>query len=317
MTYVSIPASFLSSFEGKNATFFIEIKTPYGSYQAPVNLASLIPGLQDLLATNNLKIEDISFKADKFSKALTRVIPMPKSMANMPSQWGAFRYNETTKKFEFVAARKEQIDGVWYMMISSYSNSVYVVAENTVSFSDMFKHWGQSIVQLAAAKGLAEGVGGGKYAPNQSVTRAEFTAMLVRALGRDTSSGSTAPYDDVKPGVWYYDAVAKAEELGLLGFASGNSFKPDQPLTREEMASMLAAVIALEKLPITKEVVGLDRYKDIGSVDPAYLEDVRLMVDLKIMTGTGTTEFSPKSGTTRAQAAIVLVRTLQTLGMMD
>ncbi|MFC5470865.1 S-layer homology domain-containing protein [Cohnella suwonensis] len=362
--FVSIPASILTGFEGKNAAFIIEIKAPYGSYQVPVNLASLIPGLKDLLANNNLKAEDISFKitltdksgnkdiqaafenglpngiamgaivdfhidiinaktgktvgtANQFNRALTRVISMPKNMTVMPAQWGAFRYNETTKKFEFVSAKKVQVDGVWYVMISSYSNSVYVVAENNLSFTDMPKHWGQSFVQLAAAKGLVDGVGGGKYDPNRTVTRAEFIAMLVRSLGRGTSTGSTSPYDDVKSGAWYFDEITKAKELGLLNFVNGNSFKPDQPLTREEMASMLAEVISLEKLPITKEFVSLDGYKDIVSVDEAYLEDVRLMVKLQIMTGTGANSFSPKGETTRAQAAVVFIRMLQALGMTD
>lgn len=364
VAYVSIPASILTSLEGKNATFFIEVKTPYGIYRVPVNLASLISGLKELLASNNLKAEDISFKitladrsgdkdiqaaftnglpsgkvmgtivdfsieiintktgqtlgtADKFSKALARVIPMPENMLGMPSLWGAFRYNDTTKKFEFVPANKVQIDGVWYVMISSYSNSVYVVAENTVKFTDVNKHWSQSYVELAAAKGLVEGVGGRQYDPNKSVTRAEFTAMLVRAIGRGTSTGGTAPYDDVKSGAWYFNVVATAKELGLLNFASEKSFKPDQPLTREEMASMLAAVIALEKLPLTKEFVSLDGYKDIDSINATFLEDVRLMVKLEIMTGIGTDKFDPKGETTRAQAAVVFIRTLKALGMID
>lgn len=361
--YVSIPASILTSIEGKNATFLIEIKAPYGSYQVPVNLASLIPGLQDLLAKNNLQAEDISFKitltdksddngiqtalatglpngkvigaivdfhmdivnaktgqtlgtADKFNQAITRVIPMPKSMTVMPEQWGAFRYNETTKQFEFVPAKKVQIDGVWYAMIRSYSNSTYLVADNEASFADVKKHWAQPFVEQAAAKGLINGVGGGKYDPDKTVTRAEFTAMLVRALGRGAST-STSPYDDVKPGAWYFDEIAQAKELGLLSFTNDKSFKPDQPLTREEMASMLAEAVALEKLPTTEEIVSLDGYKDIGSVDAAYLEDVRLMVKLQIMTGTSANSFSPKGATTRAQAAVVLIRTLQALGMMD
>lgn len=364
VAYVSIPASILTSFEGKNAAFFIEIKTPYGSYQVPVNLASLIPGMKDLLANNNLKAEDISFKitltdktgnkdiqaafasrlpngkvmgaivdfhidiintktgktvgtADQFNQALTRIIPMPKNMTVMPEQWGAFRYNETTKKFEFISAKQVQIEGVWNVMIRSYSNSEYVVAENTVSFTDMTNHWGKSFVQIAAAKGLVEGIGDGKYDPNRTVTRAEFTSMLVRSLGRGTSTGTTSPYDDIKSGTWYFDEISKAKELGLLNFVNGNSFKPDQPLTREEMASMLAEVISHEKLPITKELVSLDSYKDIVSVDAAYLEDVRLMVKLQIMTGTGANSFSPKSETTRAQAAVVFIRMLQALGMTD
>ncbi|MBB6670988.1 S-layer homology domain-containing protein [Cohnella nanjingensis] len=365
IAYVSIPASILTSLEGKNATFLFEIKAPYGSYQVPVNLASLIPGLKDLLAASNLNTEDISFKmtlidksgnkdiqeafanglpngkvmgaivdfridmintrtgqiigtADKFSKALTRAIQMPKNMTGMPAQWGAFRYNASAKKFEFVPAKKAQMDGAWYVMISSYSNSAYVVAQNEASFADAQTHWGKPFIELAAAKGLVSGVGGGLYEPDRSVTRAEFTSMLVQALGRGTSSGSgAAPYDDLKQGAWYFDAVVKAKELGLLSFVKGNSFKPDQPLTREEMASMLAAVIAAQKLPVAKEFVSLDGYKDIGSASPAYLEDIRLMVKLQIMTGTGSNAFGPKGETTRAQAAVVFIRTLQTLGSID
>ncbi|WP_405156114.1 IPT/TIG domain-containing protein [Paenibacillus sp. FSL K6-0108] len=364
VAYVRIPASILKSIEGKNATFFIEIKTPYGSYQVPVNLASIIPGLKDLLAKNNVNNDDISFKitltnksgdkdfrevfansmpngqtmgaivdfhidiintktgqtigtADKFSKALTRVIPMPKSVTDMPAQWGAFRYNVITKKLEFVAAEKKQIDGVWVVKINSYSNSVYVVAQNTVSFADVQQHWSKSDVDLAAAKGLVEGVGGGLYDPNKAVTRAEFTAMLVRALGRDTSDKDMAPYNDVKPGTWYSGEVSTAKELGLLAFVKGNSFTPNQPLTREEMASMLAAVGRLEQLPISKEPVSLNGFKDIGNTDIAYLEDVRLMVKLHIMTGTSANTFDPKGETTRAQAAVVFIRMLLALGSID
>ncbi|MCU6709917.1 S-layer homology domain-containing protein [Paenibacillus sp. J5C_2022] len=362
--YVSLPASVLTRFEGNNAAFIIKIQAPYGSYQVPVHLASLIPGLKELLAADGLQAEDISFKitltdksgdrgiqtalasdlpkgkvmgaivdfridilnpktgqtigtADQFSKALTRVIPMPKNRSGMPSQWGAFRYNEETGKFDFVTARSMRIDGTWYVMISSHSNSMYVVADNAVSFTDIQKHWAQSYVELAAAKGLVNGAGSGKYRPDKAVTRAEFTSMLVRALGRGTSTGITEPYDDVKSGTWYYGDVATAKELGLLDFVNGTSFKPDQPLTRVEMASMLAAVIALEKLPFTKERVSLYGYKDINDIDKAYLEDVRLMVKLQIMTGIDADMFSPKGETTRAQAAVVFIRTMRTLGMID
>lgn len=346
------------------AAFIIDIKPPYASYQVPVDLASLIPGLTDLLAANHLKPQDISFKvtltdksddkdilaafasgvpegqvlgaivdlrtdiintktrevvgtANSFSKALTRMIPMPKNITGMSEQWGVFRYNETTEKFDFVPARAVKADDVWNASIHSYFNGVFIAAQNPVSFTDVKNHWGKPYIQLAAAKGLVEGVGGGLYDPNRSVTRAEFTAMLVRALGRDISTGDPAPYDDLKQGVWYFNEVVKAKELGLLDFVSGTQFKPDQPLTREEMASMLAAVISLEQLPITKEHMTLNEYKDMANVNAAFLEDVRLMVKLNIMTGTSEDTFSPKGETTRAQAATVFVRMLQILGMID
>ncbi|MNL89108.1 hypothetical protein D3C87_2192330 [compost metagenome] len=61
----------------------------------------------------------------------------------------------------------------------------------------------------------------------------------------------------------------------------------------------------------------MDGYKDIAPADSAYLEDVRLMVKLHIMTGTGKNQFSPKGISTRAQAAVVLIRTLQVLDRID
>ncbi|MFC4598740.1 InlB B-repeat-containing protein [Cohnella hongkongensis] len=362
--YVRIPASVLTELGEKNAAFFMEIKTPYGSYQVPVELASLIPGLTDLLDANRLKAEDISFKitltdktgdediqaafandlphgriigaivdfrieivnvrteqtigtANRFSKALARAIPLPKDITDMPEQWGAFRHNEKTGKFEFVPALSVKLDDTWYAMIRSYTNSAYVIAQNPVSFADALPHWGEPSIRLAAAKGLVGGVGGGKYAPDRSVTRAEFTAMLVRALGRGDLTDRKASYDDVKPGAWYYEEVSQAKALGLLDFASGTRFNPDQPLTREEMASMIAAVIALEELPVPEENAALNGYRDIGSVGAAYLRDVGLMVKLNIMTGTSENTFSPKGVTTRAQAAVVFVRALEALGMID
>ena len=361
---VGIPASLLLDFAAKNESFFFEIKTPYGSYQLPVNLGAFIPGLQELLAANKLKAEDISFKitltdksddkviqqafadnlpngsvmgaivdfhlevvdtktgrsigtVDQFNKALTRVIPMPKDQASMPEQWGAYRYNETKKEFEFVPARAVQIEGVWYVLIHSYSNSVYAVARNPISFKDTLSHWGKPYVELAAAKGLLEGVGGDKFAPDRSITRAEFTAMLIRALGYSGSDGSSPSYDDVKPGSWYYDIVATARQLGLLDFAAGSSFKPDQALTREEMASMLVAVISREQASLTKQQANLDHYKDAGNINAAYLDNVRIVVKLNLMTGTSSHTFSPEGSSTRAQAATVLVRTLRALEIID
>ncbi|UUZ83804.1 S-layer homology domain-containing protein [Paenibacillus sp. P26] len=239
--------------------------------------------------------------ADKFSKAITRIIPMPGNMSGMPELWGAYHYHAATKKFEFVPATTKQVKGEPYVMINSYSNSVYVVAERAMSFEDVEQHWSRPFVRQAAAKGLVEGVSSSLFAPDKSVTRAEFTAMLVRALGGVTSAaGNTVTYDDVKSGSWYFDDIAKAKEIGLLGFVHGNSFMPDQPLTRQEMASMLAAVIKFEKLPTTQESVDLGSYKDIGSVDADLLEDVRLMVKLQIMAGTSEDTFSPK-GNRRAR----------------
>ncbi|WP_165452623.1 cadherin-like beta sandwich domain-containing protein [Paenibacillus thalictri] len=361
---VVVPASILTELAAKNADFYLEIKTPYGSYQVPANLALLIPELPDLLAKNELQAGDASFRitltdkssdknmqvaianawpngkvlgpvvdfridivnaksgltigtADKFNQALTRWIPLSNNATGLPKLWGAFRYHEATKKFEFVPARKLKQDGVWYAAIRSYTNSVYVALANTASFADVEQHWSKASIEFAAAKGLVEGIGEGQFDPDKIVTRAEFTVMLVRSLRRGYFAAGSTGYADVKSGVWYSDVVAQAQELGLLDFVSGERFNPDQPLTRMEMASMLAAAIHLDHLPVTTESVSLDNYKDMESVEADYLKDIRLMIKLQIMTGTAEDTFSPQGQATRAQAVTVLIRTLQALGMVD
>ncbi|MFC6547444.1 X2-like carbohydrate binding domain-containing protein [Cohnella cellulosilytica] len=319
----------------EEVSFKISLTDKSGDKGLQAALADGLPNGKVIGAMVDYHLEIVNTKtgrtigtADQFSQAIIRIIPMPGNVTAMPEQWGAFRYNGTTKKFEFVPATAVKLDGMWYVMIHSYSNSVYMVAENAVSFADVQeKHWAKSDVELAAAKGLVEGVGEGRYDPGKAVTRAEFTVMLVRALGRGgasandgaTSAGGNAPYRDIGAGAWYADAVAKAKALGLLDFAKGGSFKPNQALTREEMASMLAAVVALDKRPTATEEVNANdnSYKDMEIVNPAYQEDVRLMIRLQIMTGVSADSFDPQGQVTRAQAATVFIRTLQALGMVD
>ncbi|WP_324607778.1 S-layer homology domain-containing protein [Paenibacillus sp. IHBB 10380] len=54
-----------------------------------------------------------------------------------------------------------------------------------------------------------------------------------------------------------------------------------------------------------------------SKIDAAFLENVRLMIKLKIMTGTGADTFDPKGATTRAQVAVVFIRLLQVAGWID
>lgn len=310
--------------KAEDVSFKITLTDKSGDKTLQAAIASVLPNGKVLGAIVDFRIDIVHTntgltigKEGQFNQALTRLIPMPNNSTDLPELWGAFRYNEMNKKLEFVPAKKVKKDGVVYISILSFTNSVYFAASKTVGFSDMEQHWARSFVDLAAVKGLVEGIGNEKYAPDKKMTRAEFATLLVRSLGRGAFDASSAAYVDVKPEAWYADAVAQAKELGLLDIVSGMSFHPDQPLTREEMASMLAAVIAQGKLPTVTELIGADNFKDIESVDPAYLEDVRLMVKLQIMTGVSKDAFDPQGQVTRAQAATVFIRTLQALGMVD
>lgn len=267
------------------------------------------------LSLVDFRTGEVLTEINQFSKPIVRFIPVQEEPDS--PLWGAFRYDETKREFSFVPAHMEKRNDELYAVIRSYSNSIYVVAKNEVNFSDLTKHWAKDDIAQAAAKGIVHGIGNGKFAPNQSVSRAEFAAMLVRAIGRDDRTLNEVSYIDVQPEAWYVAEIAQAEKLGLLDFVQDKRLKPNQPITREEMASMLAKTIRLEMQDLPEKTANLNVYKDKNEMDKAYLEDIELVVTFDIMHGTGTRQFTPKGETTRAEAVTVLLRTLRTLHWID
>ncbi|RJX37971.1 hypothetical protein D3P09_17980 [Paenibacillus pinisoli] len=364
--YVTLPASVLESYRSKNDSLIIEVKATFGRIHVPVQLASLLPKMNEQLASSHTNVGDAGFKitltdksgdqnirtalsgqypqvqlwdamadfqieimnlatgqrigkAESTSLALTKLVPIPNEYTAIPVLWGAFRYEESTKTFAYAPARIITIDSKPYAEIRSYANTTYAAGKHEVSFADAQSHWSEPYVELAAAKGLVEGNGEGRYYPDQAVTRAQFAAMLVRALGRSTTVDSIdLPYQDVRADSWYFSAVAEAKKLGLLGFAGNQQFQPGQALSREEMAGMLAAALKLEGISgSSADLAALNHYQDVKHIDPARLQDVRMMAELQIMNGTSEEWFSPKSDITRAQAATALIRALQVLGWIN
>ena len=366
---VSIPATTLSDLGKQNSKFSIDVNSSYGTYQVPVNFASIIPDLNSTLSRNNVKISDAAFNIimqDKtsdrgvldtlardmpdsqiisaveftaeiatlnsnssgvgktldtishFSERVTRLIPMPPNMTVMPNHWGVFRYNDITRKFEFVPHSTQTINGVLYAVVNSTENGIYVVAEHTVIFGDVHTdEWYATYVEKAAAKNIVQGIGGNLYEPERDVTRAEFVQMIIRALQLPQASAAAKAYADVSLNDWYYDAVMKARSAGLLDRFSGDNFLPDQPITREEMSVILAAAARREKLTASSSASLSGSFTDYNQFNSAYTSDAEFVYRLGIMQGTAAGIFNPKGTTTRAQAATVLIRLLDLLGFID
>lgn len=127
-------------------------------------------------------------------------------------------------------------DGYIFVQVMEYGS--YGVLEYDKSFLDVGETmWAFDVIQMLAAKHIVQGGPDAKYHPQGEVTRAEFAAMLVRALGLQGDGGSS--FTDVDRNKWYADAVAAASGAGIINGRSDGSFAPDATVTREEMAVML------------------------------------------------------------------------------
>ncbi|MBR3424008.1 MAG: S-layer homology domain-containing protein, partial [Clostridia bacterium] len=116
---------------------------------------------------------------------------------------------------------------------------VTAISAASTGFSDVQdSRWSASAIKYAVDKGYMNGVGGGKFDPGGSLTRAMVATVLWR---RENSPAPTAPsgFSDVPAGRWYSDAVAWAKETGVVKGLTEKTFGPDVLITREQLATML------------------------------------------------------------------------------
>ena len=106
-------------------------------------------------------------------------------------------------------------------------------------FADCVGHWAQSYIEQAKALGLIDGVGDGKYAPDAGMTRAHYVTILWRAAGEPEPTGPSTFVDMTDSSVYYYKAVAWAEENKVINGVGGWQFSPDTYVTREQLATIL------------------------------------------------------------------------------
>jgi hypothetical protein len=128
--------------------------------------------------------------------------------------------------------------GLYRMSDARPALSIPAVKTPDVSFSDLAGRKEQAAAQALAARGIFNGVGGGRFAPDSPLTRAQFAAILVRALG--LTLHRTGAFSDVPAEAWYAQSVDTAAADGLVSGLGDGSFSPAGSISRQA-----AAVIAL------------------------------------------------------------------------
>lgn len=174
-------------------------------------------------------------------------------------------------------------------------------------FSDVpAGYWAASAIQELVGKQILTGTSSTTFEPKRNVTRAEFTAMLVRALGL-TEQGEVA-FKDVKDGDWYADSVAAAVKAGIVQGNSASSFGAKSNITREEMVTMLMRGYA--KLHGSVNAGQSAVFKDSASISSWALPYVKQASSLGLVGGRGDNTFQPAGVTTRAEAAVAIYNLL-------
>ena len=178
--------------------------------------------------------------------------------------------------------------------------------EQTAGFADIAGHWAEEDIKIMYQKGIITGVTNTIFEPDREVTRAEFATMIVKSLG--ITSEISAGFKDVTPGVWYESYVNAAAQAGLIVGFSGE-FRPDDLITREEMAVILAKAYQY----LGKQAVegGIEKFSDKDDISDWAYSYVDAVTAAGLIQGITSETFAGKEHATRAQAASVLLRLIR------
>lgn len=199
------------------------------------------------------------------------------------------------------------VNGLLTADVSYFSK--LVVLEYDKSFADLTGHWAEQAVKELAAKQVVNGMNDTLFSPSQQLTRAQFAAMLVRALGLEGTQGTT--FTDVDSNAWYASAVAAAYQHGLVNGRGKDTFAPNAAITREELAVMLYR--AYQSTGEASSSAKAPDLKDQQFISSWAVQEVKEALSLGLMKGHANGKLEPQGKTTRAQSAQAVLNLLAQL----
>ncbi|QJD82740.1 S-layer homology domain-containing protein [Cohnella herbarum] len=213
-------------------------------------------------------------------------------------------------------------DGTTEAILNVPHNSLYTVVDvQARTFADLNGYWAKADVEHLASKLLVNGVAADRFGPEGTITRAEFSALLVRGLGLSVKeSAGGARFADVPASVWYSSAVDAAVASGLMSGIGADRFAPNDPITREQMAVVIGGALTFTGHKTSgdgQEGGRLAAFMDRDSISSWAQAAVVRVLETGIIKGMKDGRFAPTEYATRAQAAVMLKRFLQYVHFID
>jgi hypothetical protein len=176
-------------------------------------------------------------------------------------------------------------------------------------------HWAYRTIQSLHKAGIVNGVTETSFAPEQPVTRAEFAAMLARAMGWKQPSAIPNIFVDVYPNDWFANDVYTVYEHRIAQGVDDRHFAPKRNITREEMAVMIVNAYELSVPGLASRHVAdqLHRYADRERIASWSAASVNKALHYGLMNGTPDGRFAPERSASRAEAAQVIYRLLESV----
>ena len=173
-------------------------------------------------------------------------------------------------------------------------------------FRDIEGHWAEDEIVEAVWRGLFNGTGTDTFEPDAQMTRAMFVTVLWRSAGSPDAQHE-AGFADVAADAYYAKAVAWAVETGVANGTGENRFSPDEPVTREQLATFLYRYAQAQGITLEKTKPSAS-FTDAGEIHTYAKDAMTWAVETGLLGGYPDGTIRPNAAATRAECAVLLLR---------
>ncbi|WP_205516237.1 S-layer homology domain-containing protein [Paenibacillus sp. SYP-B3998] len=224
-----------------------------------------------------------------------------------------YYYNELQKKWIFIGGTLHS-DGTVSISVKHFTKFAVFNYEPTL-FTDLKGHWASAYTDRLIGMKAIQGYEDQSFQPEETVTRAQFASILVKALGLEGTERTTKFEDDSEIPSWAKADVAAAVKAGVIsGYEDkGQSvFKANQTITRAEMSVIIANAL---KATANKTESNLKPFEDASSIPNWAQTAVSSAVAAGILTGYDDHTFRANNVATRAEASTMIYKLLEALNI--
>lgn len=185
--------------------------------------------------------------------------------------------------------------------------SLYAVTSVMKSFGDLQNvPWAKQAIDVMAARDIIKGTSMNSLSPADSIKRADFIALLVRALELKGTGKSATLFSDVQKSDYYYDELVIAKELGIVTGFADDTFRPNSDISRQDMMVLTTRALAASGKQV-KASGTLNAYLDEASISSYAKDSALLLIKAGVVNGKND-RIAPNDTLTRAEAAVILYR---------
>ncbi|RAI93586.1 putative repeat protein (TIGR02543 family) [Paenibacillus pabuli] len=297
----------------------VTILIPAGATTQPLTMSiHPIENPSDLLTNQNVLLspvyELLKNVAQNFNIPITLTFTFDPSKVKPDQRAEVFYFDEDKRTWISTGAATVSGDQITTQVNHFTKFAVFAVKHPTepivpplaTSFTDIQGHWAEAAINQAVSEGIIKGYPDNTFKPGASVTRAEFTVMLMNLLQLDASETPLRFSDNETIGTWAKSSIARAVQQGFIHGDASGTFRPNAPVNRSEMAVTVSNVLGLDLSNHAKT-----SFSDQAKIPAWATSAVVAMKQADLLLGKGNNAFAPADSTTRAEAIEILLRMRQ------